>query len=142
MLDAYASERAAGRLSALVATARSSSATSSAYRSGQQGLAYEIVINSDPCIAYLMEENTDGYAGAGRRARELRPQLVFSRATISPAMSTPPVRSSITCLFARRYVMECEEKHGAAESKPLLDSCHALMRYGVDRCRRPAPLTL
>ena len=22
------------------------------------GLAYEIVINSDPCIAYLMEENT------------------------------------------------------------------------------------
>ena len=29
-----------------------------AYRSGMQGLAYEIVINSDPCIAYLMEENT------------------------------------------------------------------------------------
>ena len=23
-----------------------------------QGLAYEIVINSNPCIAYLMEENT------------------------------------------------------------------------------------
>ena len=29
-----------------------------AYRRGMQGLAYEIVINSDPCIAYLMEENT------------------------------------------------------------------------------------
>jgi stage V sporulation protein R len=28
------------------------------YRRGQMGLAYEIVINSDPCIAYLMEENT------------------------------------------------------------------------------------
>ena len=28
------------------------------YRKGLRGLAYEIVINSDPCIAYLMEENT------------------------------------------------------------------------------------
>ena len=28
------------------------------YRRGQMGLAYEIVINSNPCISYLMEENT------------------------------------------------------------------------------------
>src|SRR5690606_41275822 len=28
------------------------------YRTGMRGLAYEIVINSNPCIAYLMEENT------------------------------------------------------------------------------------
>ncbi len=30
--------------------------TEQAYKHGQQGLAYEIVINSNPCIAYLMEE--------------------------------------------------------------------------------------
>ena len=28
------------------------------YKRGQMGLAYEIVINSDPCISYLMEENS------------------------------------------------------------------------------------
>lgn len=28
------------------------------YKRGYMGLAYEIVINSNPCIAYLMEENT------------------------------------------------------------------------------------
>jgi len=28
------------------------------YKRGRMGLAYEIVINSNPCIAYLMEENT------------------------------------------------------------------------------------
>ncbi|MEX2320892.1 MAG: SpoVR family protein, partial [Saccharospirillum sp.] len=28
------------------------------YQRGFMGLAYEIVINSSPCIAYLMEENT------------------------------------------------------------------------------------
>lgn len=33
-------------------------ATEQHYRRGQMGLAYEIVINSNPCIAYLMEENT------------------------------------------------------------------------------------
>src|SRR6202161_443603 len=29
------------------------------YRAGMQGLAYEIVINSNPVISYIMEENTD-----------------------------------------------------------------------------------
>ncbi len=33
-------------------------ATEQNYRRGYMGLAYEIVINSDPCIAYLMEENS------------------------------------------------------------------------------------
>jgi stage V sporulation protein R len=33
-------------------------ATERSYKRGQMGLAYEIVINSNPCIAYLMEENT------------------------------------------------------------------------------------
>jgi spore cortex formation protein SpoVR/YcgB (stage V sporulation) len=28
------------------------------YRAGFQGLAYEIVINSSPCLCYVMEENT------------------------------------------------------------------------------------
>ncbi len=32
--------------------------TEQTYKRGQMGLAYEIVINSDPCISYLMEENT------------------------------------------------------------------------------------
>ncbi|NRA85456.1 MAG: SpoVR family protein, partial [Gammaproteobacteria bacterium] len=32
--------------------------TQQSYQRGEMGLAYEIVINSNPCIAYLMEENT------------------------------------------------------------------------------------
>jgi stage V sporulation protein R len=32
--------------------------TEKGYKRGQMGLAYEIVINSNPCIAYLMEENS------------------------------------------------------------------------------------
>src|SRR3569623_601893 len=32
--------------------------TEKSYERGHMGLAYEIVINSNPCIAYLMEENS------------------------------------------------------------------------------------
>jgi spore cortex formation protein SpoVR/YcgB (stage V sporulation) len=36
--------------------------------------------------------------------------------------------------------MECEERYGA-EVEATLDSCHALMDYGVDRYRRPQPIS-
>ena len=45
-------------------------------------------------------------------------------------------------VFARRYVMECEERHGIEAVEEVLDSCHALMHHGVDRYKRPAPLSL
>ena len=48
-----------------------------AYRRGMQGLAYEIVINSDPCIAYLMEENTMTTQALVIAHASLRPQLVL-----------------------------------------------------------------
>ena len=32
--------------------------TEKSYKRGHMGLAYEIVINSNPCISYLMEENS------------------------------------------------------------------------------------
>lgn len=35
-------------------------------------------------------------------------------------------------LFARHYINECEERYGVEEVERLLDSCHALMNYGVD----------
>jgi stage V sporulation protein R len=40
-------------------------------------------------------------------------------------------------LFAANYIAECEERHGEEEVELLLDSCHALMNYGVDRYKRP-----
>ncbi|HCB12223.1 MAG TPA: SpoVR family protein, partial [Gammaproteobacteria bacterium] len=45
-------------------------------------------------------------------------------------------------LFARNYVAECEERHGVEAVEVFLDSCHALMNYGVDRYKHPAPLSL
>jgi stage V sporulation protein R len=112
-----------------------------AYRSGQQGLAYEIVINSDPCIAYLMEENTIAmqalviaHASYGHNS--------FFKGNHLFRQWTAPDAIIDYLIFARRYVMQCEEKHGAEAVEAVLDSCHALMSHGVDRYQRPAPLTL
>ena len=115
--------------------------TEQTYRRGQMGLAYEIVINSDPCIAYLMEENTlpmqalvIAHACYGHNSF-FKGNYLFRAWTSADAIIDYLV-------FARRYITECEERYGEAEVELLLDSCHALMNHGVDRYKRPAPLSM
>ena len=94
-----------------------------AYRKGYQALAYEIVINSDPCIAYLMEENTMmmqalvlAHACFGHNSF-FKGNYLFRQWTEADAIIDYLV-------FARRYVMECEERYGEAEVEAIIDSCH------------------
>jgi stage V sporulation protein R len=110
------------------------------YRKGYQGLAYEIVINSNPCIAYLMEENSlamqalvIAHASYGHNSF-FKGNYLFRQFTQADAVLDYLV-------FARNYVMECEERYGMSEVEEVLDSCHALMDYGVDRYKRPAPVS-
>ena len=109
-----------------------------AYRKGYQGLAYEIVINSSPCIAYLMEENSlmmqalvIAHASYGHNSF-FKGNYLFKQFTQADAILDYLV-------FARRYVTDCEQRYGVAEVEELLDSSHALMEYGVDRYKRPQP---
>ena len=44
-------------------------------------------------------------------------------------------------VFARDFVLHCEERYGIEAVEEVLDSCHALMNYGVDRYKRPDPPT-
>lgn len=69
--------------------------TEQRYKHGQQGLAYEIVINSNPCIAYLMEENTITMQ-ALVMAHACYGHNSFSRITTCFAVGPTPVQSSIT----------------------------------------------
>lgn len=111
------------------------------YRRGYMGLAYELVINSNPCIAYLMEENSMtmqalviAHACYGHNSF-FKGNYLFKTWTSADAIVDYLV-------FARNYIAECEERHGVHAVEELLDSCHALMNYGVDRYRRPPPLSM
>jgi stage V sporulation protein R len=110
------------------------------YNRGQMGLAYEIVINSDPCIAYLMEENTltmqalvIAHACYGHNSF-FKGNYLFRTWTEADSIIDYLV-------FARNYISKCEERYGVEDVEKLLDSCHALMNYGVDRYKRPHPIS-
>ncbi len=114
--------------------------TEKSYSRGQMGLAYEIVINSDPCIAYLMEENTIcmqalvvAHACYGHNSF-FKGNYLFRTWTDASSIIDYLV-------FAKQYITQCEERHGIDAVEDLLDSCHALMNYGVDRYKRPYPIS-
>lgn len=116
-------------------------ATEKNYKRGHMGLAYEIVINSNPCISYLMEENTMAmqalviaHAAYGHNS--------FFKGNYLFRMWTDAASIIDYLVYARNYVSACEEKHGLDTVELFLDSCHALANHGVDRYRRPARKSL
>lgn len=111
------------------------------YRRGHMGLAYEIVINSDPCIAYLMEENTMPMQ-ALVMAHACFGHNSFFKGNYLFRMWTDASSIIDYLVYAKSYVSECEERHGIEAVEQTLDACHALMNYGVDRYRRPQKISM
>jgi stage V sporulation protein R len=102
------------------------------YRKGLMGLAYEIVINSSPCISYLMEENTAtmqalviAHAAFGHN-HFFKNNYLFKQWTDADGILD-------YLEFAKSYVAQCEERHGRLAVEHTLDAAHALMSHGVDR---------
>jgi stage V sporulation protein R len=115
--------------------------TEQQYKRGHMGLAYEIVINSSPCIAYLMEENTItmqalvmAHACYGHNSF-FKGNYLFKTWTDAGSIIDYLV-------FAKNYIAECEQKFGFEDVENILDSCHALMNFGVDRYKRPQKISL
>lgn len=115
--------------------------TEQTYRRGRMGLAYEIVINSDPCISYLMEENSMtmqalvmAHACYGHNSFFKGNYLFKSWTDASSIIDY--------LLFAKNYIADCENKYGISEVEETLDACHALMNHGVDRYKRPQKISL
>ena len=111
------------------------------YRKGLMGLAYEIVINSDPCISYIMEENSAtmqtlviAHAAFGHN-HFFKNNYLFKQWTDAEG-----ILDYLT--FAKRFIASCEERYGQLEVERLLDAAHALMSQGVHRYPRKKPLDL
>lgn len=110
------------------------------YRKGHSGLAYEIVINTNPSLVYLMETNTlplqvlvMAHAAYGHNAF-FRNNYLFQQFTQADSILD-------YLKFARDYVMQCEQAYGWREVEKVLDCCHTLAPYGVDRYRKPGRLS-
>jgi spore cortex formation protein SpoVR/YcgB (stage V sporulation) len=106
------------------------------YRAGYSALAYEIVINSSPCISYLLEENTMtmqalvmAHAAFGHN-HFFKNNYLFRQWTNAEGILD-------YLAFAKHYISACEERYGRDEVELVLDAAHALMDQGVFRYRRP-----
>jgi spore cortex formation protein SpoVR/YcgB (stage V sporulation) len=111
------------------------------YRAGMQGLAYEIVINSNPCISYIMEENTAtmqtlviAHAAFGHN-HFFKNNNLFQQWTDANGILD-------YLEFAKSYIAQCEERYGETEVEQVLDAAHALMGQGVHRYPRKRALDL
>lgn len=106
------------------------------YRTGRQGLAYEIVINSNPCISYNMEENTMSmqtlvmaHAAFGHN-HFFKNNYMFLQWTDADGIHD-------YLAFAKNYIAACEERYGLDAVEEVLDAAHALQTQGVFRYGRP-----
>lgn len=110
------------------------------YHKGQQGLAYEVVINTNPCIAYCMENNTAtlqalvlAHASVGH-SHFFKNNYLFKGWTDADTI--------IDYLkYARNYIRSCEEKYGEKQVEYLLDACHSLQSHGVDKYKKSPKLS-
>lgn len=109
------------------------------YQTGYQGLAYEIVINSDPCISYLIEDNSmtmqalvTAHAAFGHN-HFFKNNYLFRQWTDAEAI--------LDYLdFAKKYIAKCEDEYGVEAVEKIVDSARAIMNQGVFRYRRPPRL--
>jgi len=113
---------------------------SNSYKRGRMGLALELVINSNPCISYNMEDNTScqmilvlGHACYGHNTF-FKNNYLFKQWTQADSIIDYMV-------FAKEFIAKCEEKYGYEEVEMTLDACHALMNYGVDKYKKPRKLS-
>ncbi len=106
------------------------------YVAGEKGLAFEIVINSNPSICYIMENNTLAlqilvlaHAAVGHSAY-FKNNYLFKAHTDADNIID-------FLIYGRDYILDCEQKYGAKPVEQLLDSCHALSNFGMDKSLAP-----
>ena len=107
------------------------------YTKGRMGLSYEMVINSNPCISYNMENNSTcmmllviAHACQGHNAFFANNYMFLDWTSADSIVDY--------MVFAREYILKCEEEYGTEEVENILDACHALMNHGIDKYKKPS----
>jgi stage V sporulation protein R len=105
------------------------------YKSGLMGLAYEIVINSDPCVSYLMEGNTLTMQTLVMAHACMGHNHFFKNNYLFKQWTQPEFILDYLG-YAKRYILKCEEKYGYDKIEAVLDAAHSLDIYSVDKYNR------
>lgn len=104
------------------------------YGSGRSGLAYEIVMNTNPCIAYLMENNTMTMqcivlAHITGHNHVFKNNYLFKDWTDAGFIMD-------YIKYTRGFVAECEEKYGEDRVEKFITACHSIQMNSLDKYKR------
>ena len=101
------------------------------YLAGRSNLAYEMVLNTNPCINHLLDNNdmvemclVVAHSACGHNGF-FKNNYMFKTFTQADAIVN-------YLKFAKYYIKKCEDKYGEIVVESWLDSCHALQNYGID----------
>jgi len=106
------------------------------YQKGLVGLAYEIVINSNPCISYNIEENSMSMQTLVMAHAAFGHNHFFKNNHLFKSW-TDAAGIHDYLAFAKNFISKCEERYGFGPVEQVLDAAHALMDHGVFRYRHP-----
>jgi stage V sporulation protein R len=105
------------------------------YKKGLKGLAYEMIINTDPAICYLMENNSAcmqllvmAHAAVGH-SHFFKHNYLFKEWTDATHILDYMV-------YAKRFIARCEEKYGNVVVENILDAAHSIQLFSIDKYQR------
>ncbi|MFT7144329.1 MAG: stage V sporulation protein R [Alphaproteobacteria bacterium] len=108
------------------------------YDAGHMGLAYETVLNTDPCISYLMEDNKPSMmALVIAHACYGHNSFFKGNYLFRDWSAADSIKSYLK--YAYDYVAAAEKRIGVQEVNEFITSCKAVESHGVDRYHRHSP---
>jgi stage V sporulation protein R len=95
----------------------------------------ELIINSNPCRTYLMEENTMTWQLLVICHACIGHSAMFKNNYLFKELTHP---NSIIdyCKYAKSFIHNCEEKYGRDRVEKLIDRAHFLRYAGFTRCKK------
>jgi stage V sporulation protein R len=102
------------------------------YTNNRMGIAYEVIFNTSPALCYLTEHNSPAMQGLVMAHAAIGHSAFFRNNCIFKEMTN----AAIIIPFLKnmkQFVKECETEHGSEAVEKVLDVCHALSYYAIDR---------
>ena len=102
------------------------------YLADRMGVAYEVVFNTNPALCYLLEHNSPTMQGLVMSHAAVGHSAFFKNNELFKEMTNA---STIIPFLknSKKFISECEEKYGELAVTDLLDCCHALSMYAIDK---------
>lgn len=105
------------------------------YEAGRSSIAYETIINTDPMICYIMEDNSATMQALVLAHANCGHGDFFKRNYMFKEWTDPKAVLN-ELKYSKEFIKDCELKYGPKRVERILDAAHSLSLNGIDRYKR------